>query len=319
MDLDMHVLFACDENYVNYLSVVISSLLGNASKSCRLNFHVIDENLSGKSKEKLSRLFSNADCSIDYIPLPKLRIDTLPIGSWKHSIYAKLLAAELLPNLSKVLWLDVDILVCGDLLPLWNKDLSKHALAAVAEETLSPSQPIQHKKRLGLPKSARYYNAGVLLLNLDFWRENNVVERIFLYLTQHQKNNLIFFEQDAINYVLQDAILEVDCRFNFFPFAEKGRSIIKQLGQPVIVHFIVNKKPWLYRKVPFLLPAVEGYSWIRQWWNYADRLHVFSGFSVKLKPYLRYYFLLLPRAFVRFWENFFRNYIRRPLKKFFTR
>jgi lipopolysaccharide biosynthesis glycosyltransferase len=256
-----------------------------------------------------------ASLQIEFIPFPSGLVDHLPVGGWPKSIYVKILAPRLFPTLGKIIWLDVDTLVMGDMARLWDTPLNSYAVAATAEDTLSPVHPARHRKRLKLPNDRLYFNAGVLLLNLDCWRQNRVCEKVVKFI--EREKGLIFFEQDALNVVLQKQVLPMDCRFNFFPLSELSSKAIRQFGQPVIVHFIVQQKPWRYRKIPFLLWSVRGYEFIEAWWQYAR----FSPWKLESKwgPYLNYYRSLLVRQIFRKLGNMARQYIRVPVAKMLGR
>ncbi len=286
------------------------SILKNTQRP--IHFYVVSDDISEASKTKLTELQIPQRSSIKFIPFPENCVDRLPTTGWHKSIYTKVLAPQILPELEKVIWLDVDTLVIGDIAQLWDNNITAYALAGIGEETLSPIHPIRHKKRLKMSPNSYYSNAGVLLLNLAYWRKYGLSEKIVSFIEHWEEENLIFFEQDAINVVLQGQILQLDCRFNFFPFAENTAMAIQRFGQPIVVHFIVNQKPWLYKKIPFLWYSVKGYSFVDLWWQYAK----LSSWTLdnSWKPYIRYYLRLATRPFCRDIENTFRQYIRLPLK-----
>jgi lipopolysaccharide biosynthesis glycosyltransferase len=308
---DIQILFSCNEKYAAYLSVTLVSILKNTSR--RICFYIVGDEISEESKRKLNVIAEVSGANIEFIAFPSGLVDHLPVGAWPKSIYVKLLAPRLFPTLDKIIWIDVDTLVLGDIARLWDTSLDSYALAATAEDTLSPVHPARHRKRLKL--DGLYFNAGVLLLNLDYWRQSHISEEIVKFI--EREKNLIFPEQDAINVVLHKQILPLDCRFNFFPLSELSSKAIQQFGEPVIVHFIVQQKPWRYRKIPFLLWSVRGYKFIDLWWQYAH----LSPWKLESKwsPYVNYYRRLLVRSILRKLENMARQYIRIPMAKLFGR
>ena len=148
--------------------------------------------------------------------------------------YYRLAAPHILPsNVGKILYLDSDIIVRRSLEDLWNTDIQDYALAAVIDPWWSPGGG----PHVEVPPGAKYFNAGVLLINLDYWRMNNVSENA----TAFARNNfekVHYWDQDALNAILVDRWIPVPQIWNAYDF-HKGRSVI----DPAIVHFC-GPKPW---------------------------------------------------------------------------
>lgn len=99
-------------------------------------------------------------------------VKDFPINEHMHIMlptYYRLLAAELLPKeVHKVIYLDCDCIVCGDIRGIWDVDLTVKAIAGVKD----CREEIQ-QRRLGYSLDFDYVNAGVLVYNLDYWREHH--------------------------------------------------------------------------------------------------------------------------------------------------
>jgi lipopolysaccharide biosynthesis glycosyltransferase len=148
----------------------------------------------------------------------------------------------------KVIYLDCDLLVTDSLRPLWQTDMTDFALAGV------PFPQDEHKKTLGIPGHKGYINSGVLLLNLDVWRDQNLTPRLIDYIGKNAPI-LKYHDQDALNAVLFDQIGFLDRRWNvtnriFQESAEQLRlapEVHRDLkAAPGIVHFTADYKPWHY-------------------------------------------------------------------------
>lgn len=180
-----------------------------------------------------------------FIPAP---VTDLPLhGALSAAVYTRLLLAELMPTVENVLYLDSDVVVLSDLSPLLSTDVSGVGVAAVQD----------HFWRHGPndPDSTGYFNSGVMLLNLEFWRRNSLQVRFESYV----RNQFCrFWDQDALNYVCREAWLELDPRWNVFHFDEVGDPSWGSLAprqtrlwwsylqrSAWIMHYVTGVKPWL--------------------------------------------------------------------------
>ena len=107
---------------------------------------------------------------------------------WTYMTLMRLVLPELFPDEERLLWLDVDTLINGDLGQLWETNLDGYLLAAVAEPGRSAAPFV-------------YYNAGVQLVNVPEFRnvQSKLVELI-------NRQLLPFKDQDAINLLCQTRI-----------------------------------------------------------------------------------------------------------------
>ena len=120
--------------------------------------------------------------------------------------YYRLLIPEILYQFEKVIYLDSDIIVLGDINKLFEMELGNKALGAVHEMNkkamyVSLMWGIKPCRELGIPLKSHYFNAGVLLLNLKKWRDENISKRIFDYFQKYEKY-VYFHDQDGLNAVL---------------------------------------------------------------------------------------------------------------------
>jgi lipopolysaccharide biosynthesis glycosyltransferase len=162
--------------------------------------------------------------------------------------YHKLTLTRWVPRpAGKVLWLDCDLLVLTDVARLWDSPWNGHTLLAVTDErvpTVSSPFGVAAYRELGLAASAPYFNAGVLLIDLDRWRSDGVERRATEYLRRHSRR-VYFFDQEALNAALAGEWGALDERWNRHPSisAFHGGSAA---DAPFIVHFSGNLKPWIH-------------------------------------------------------------------------
>jgi lipopolysaccharide biosynthesis glycosyltransferase len=225
-DGEMEVLCACDERYLPHVATMLCSLLEH-NGGCRI--HLFYSTIAGTELAKLKSLVSRYESEIILYEVVPADIEDLRIDKWASiAVYYRLLAPRLLPkDISKVLYLDADIVVRRSLTQLWNTDLTNYALAAVSS--------------FDLPPGTKYFNSGVLLINLQFWRQNDVPERAIAF-ARNNPDKMQYWDQDALNAILVGRWFELPLWWNWHDWVHTSLPGTKL--EPAIVHFIGGGKPW---------------------------------------------------------------------------
>ena len=221
-----------------------------------IRFHVIvDDSVTEKQKRRMSftiSKFNNKE--IVYYLIDKNCLSSYPsIGEYATHItnaaYYRLLLGEILPpSLKKVIYLDGDIIVVDKLKELWDVELTL-PVACVPEM-------IGQAPWLDYPTSLGYFNSGVLLINLDYWRTHKSIS-VFMDFINHNAEMIKFHDQDVLNYVFCKTKMTLPLKFNVqneFFFKEDvtlidlkkyGAQFTEAINTPVIVHFTRSQKPWI--------------------------------------------------------------------------
>ncbi len=179
------------------------------------------------------------------------------------------------PNIHKVLYLDCDIVVNDSLDSLFAMDMGNKSVAGCVD--------VQHYsadtyERLEYSRDKGYICSGVLMMNLDKWREKELSARITEYSKQNS-NKILFPDQDAINYVCQDDKIILSPRFGVLvPFCrhkefmlEHKREMEELMDSPAIVHY-AGYQPWIYCKNK----SMHSYLW----WSAYDSLQSFKEIKI---------------------------------------
>lgn len=254
----MDIVFGLDDNYVMPTGVAMVSICVN-NENENIVFHLISTGLkeiNQRSLQKIVDKYHQSICfyKIDSNLLKDCPID-LPMQAAHVSIatYLKLFIVDILPTtVEKVLYLDGDLLVRHSLSDLWNIDISNYALAAVRDAI---SDDIRLYNRLYYDISYGYFNTGVILFNLEYWRENGILKECLNYMLKYP-DRLVFKEQDLICSVVKDRKIFLPLRYNvqagFFlneSTIHFRRDFWKELKEaiydPVILHYVSFPKPWL--------------------------------------------------------------------------
>ena len=290
-DKVIHVACNIDGNYVKYCAVMLTSLLEN-NRDSEIHVHVISSGLDEQDKEKLSAIVKDKygqALSFHFPPDTLLGNCKVADGSYiSVATYYRVFLGTILPeDVSKVIYLDCDLVVNGSIKEFWNTDISDVSLGCV--EDMWSGRPESYQ-RLSYSPEYSYFNAGVLLVNLDRLRRNGFDKRAMEYLVKNS-DRLVLYDQDLLNALLHDDKKFVGHRWNVqdgflrrrrverMP-AESLRRLEKELRDPVIIHYTGSKKPWHYKSV---------HPWKNLYFRYLDmtpwkgeRPVMKSGYRLKL-------------------------------------
>lgn len=239
----MEVLCGCDSSYFPHAATMLCSLLEH-NRDCRI--HLFCSSVASGEIAKLRSLVARYGSELVCYEMVPEDFHELRVDKWKsHSSianYFRVLAPRILPtNIKKILYLDCDIVVRRSLQDLWKVDLCDHALAAVECSFWDLTSDFF----VPLPPGAKYFNSGVLLINLDYWRKNDVCERTLGFVRNHpEKVNL--YDQDALNAVLVNRWITLPATWNEQARSTIGRPALRDenIADPAIVHFVSADKPW---------------------------------------------------------------------------
>jgi len=232
--LPITVAFCSDMKYVAHLATAIQSLFEYSTKDV-LDIYIISTDIDEKSKEKLKIMSKNFSQRISFLDISDKEYAHLTVfGYFSLAIYLRLSLPDLLSS-PKIIYLDCDILVETSLSELWEVDISNYGCAGMSER-----QNIDFLLKLGLDGDI-YINSGILLLNLDFWRENYVSKKCLEWLSHNTLSRTP--DQDAINVILKNKKLSIDERWNWNPVASGNINNIEMYPQRIF-HFAGPHKPW---------------------------------------------------------------------------
>jgi lipopolysaccharide biosynthesis glycosyltransferase len=227
--------------------------------------------------------------------------------------YFRLFVMNVLPKtLDKVLYLDVDMVICGSVRELWDTDISEVAVGAVPD---CFHQDIHETNRIGYEVGLGIFNSGVLLINLNYWREHDVLKEFVAYANK-AKDHLKYHDQDVLNYVFRHNKKELPIRFNlqtihmyYDRFRYLHFRLIEEVEEafrhPVIIHYTGPEKPWYINAYHPLKGYFEKYRQLTPWKDKPlTRLHI------PLKKRMRNILVCIRRRDLHFHASYFDPYFR---------
>ena len=224
------VAFSVNENHAPFLAVSLYSLLRCASPNHNYDLFVIHERdgISRTTQDLLRQMvgvFQNATlkfvtpsedvcekCGRLTLATSEARFQRNHPGL-PSLIFYRLFLGEIFPSYKKMLHLDCDVLVCSDIAELYETDLCGLPFAAAADVGQAPCV---YERRFALQHISapqRYFNAGVHIQDLDYFRRHEVGEKAAALLEQYDFD---YIEQDALNIVLDGLWLNLGLEWNYF-------------------------------------------------------------------------------------------------------
>ncbi len=261
----MNVFYFSSDLFVSAAATSILSLMENNSSFDCITIYMIDDGIKIENKRKLSALVEDHGHKIIYIDAPDPSElfdfsfkDRYQLG---HSYMRMAVGTLLPPDVDRVLALDCDTLILGDLSDLWNMDMGGNILAGVVDCLNLKA----YKKQFGLTGEEFYCNAGMYLVDLKKWREQRIEDTIKSVIAE-RNGNVFFFEQTLMNYSCRGKIAKLQPEYNTYTlfYAFKYTNLIKwrkptifyaeheieeAKKNPVIIHFTKNfymiSRPWI--------------------------------------------------------------------------
>ncbi|MBR0500104.1 MAG: glycosyltransferase family 8 protein [Bacteroidales bacterium] len=271
----IHILCASDDAYVPYYGIMMTSLFEN-NRTEHFSVHMMTSGLREEAVSLLQGVVKSYANEIHFLTIDDSLFADCPIRPGDHvtlATYYRLIAANVLPDsISKVLWLDGDMIVNNAIRPLWETELNGFAIAAVTDESYTNPDLYQ---RLQLDSSIPYTSAGVLLINLDYWRMVQASNR-FIECIRHKSESLLFHDQDTLNIVLQNEKKRLPLTWNFqsgfftswyYPYypAPFQQEILQAAENPGIIHYTGPTKPWFKNSLHPYRAYFEKYKALSPW------------------------------------------------------
>jgi len=306
-----------NEGFLNQASVTILSALRSANDSTLYNFYVVSNNLSFESQQKLLDLVTKEPhfSKIEFIHISKEICDNIPkIGNFGIEVNFRLWFPQLLPHLDRVLYIDCDTMVVGDLSDLFYTNLDGKAYGACNEYKInlylgncrSDKDRIEFLNKHGFDfYTDNYINSGVILFNLDYCRTHNYTQRASEFLIENKDDpQFVYPDQDVLNVLAKqdgdDVRVFINWKYNIY-----HSSVIKKFDKndydqmiclkfyditdfdsfkPAIIHYAGNTKPWV-RYTGMMDTQYLGYAKELGWKIAYNKIELFK---IKLKKLIKW-------------------------------
>ncbi len=250
------IFFATDDRYAPYLAVAMRSLINHTSEKYFYKIYILVVALSDTHRENLKAM-EEENVTVEFVNVAE-QLDSL--GGKLHlrdyytqATYYRFFIPDLFPQYKRGVYLDCDIVLLDDVAELYRSDMGNAIVAAAPEEVMLQVDVFGRyvEKVLGIPRN-EYFSAGIMVLNLEAMRLM-MIETAFVGLLNRYTFR-VTQDQDYLNVLCYGRVALLDCAWNKTACPEAE-------GEPKIVHYKINWKPWHYR----------GVKYEEHFWNYAAK------------------------------------------------
>lgn len=254
----MNIVACASDNYTMQCGVLFYSVCKNNVDDIIHFFVITDKLFSEKHKDEIRQTISQfANKQISFIEVTDEQVDhflQFENSYYTRHVFYRLLMADLLPSdVNKALYLDCDIIVRHSLRDLWAIDIDDYAVGCVHD---AQEGKMEQFNRLGYTYDKGYFNSGVLLANIRYWREKRLSTRFADYINTNY-TRIVLPDQDVLNAVLKDEKTFLSFSYNLqsgflwqekymnqFEFVKYKDELSSSAINPIILHFS-GARPWI--------------------------------------------------------------------------
>ena len=284
------IAFGFDGRYAPHAANVMASIIRHAP-GAKLRFIVMQCEVTPEQKRKIELTAPGPeyvwiDVGDDDLPAYATR------GHLNRTVLFRLGLEKMAPaDCNRILYVDADTIVIGDIREMWNANLGGHALAA-ATDCYQDAE--KFAETWSLPKGGRYFNAGVQVIDLAKVREGKLFSKALDFIAEHDAK-LLFGDQDALNYVFWKDAAVLEPTWNVQRFLKRNEIASETApdrrwghAMPRLIHYIGTEKPWM-RNV--------WHPWAWLYWENMKR----TPFAAEVKQAFHMDFLQMMRLRLRWW------------------
>ena len=284
---EVNVVYAANNKYAQYLCVTLNSLIENTSENNHYNIYILETDISEENKNYIKQISDDKEhINVQFINTNEV---FEKYGSEKlfchlyftKEMYLRIFIPLILSDKDRALYIDIDTIVMGDVADIFDIDLGDNYLGAARDFNTVVNYKYYDSVRkyfgevLGFKDMTKYFNSGVLLMNLNKLREINIVEKTYELLEKYKE--LLYPDQDILNLICEDHKLILDNCWNYVPlinmaliqdedFYEVSKEWVKGVANRKIIHYISEEKPWEFPD--------RFYS--TKWWHEAKKTPVYN-------------------------------------------
>ena len=241
------IFFSIDNGYIPYFKIALKSIMDNSSKDNKYIAYVLNCDVSEENQKNVKEmLIDNFECEFIDMKEKLTNInDKLFVRDYySKTTYYRLFIPGMFPEYKKAIYLDSDITVTGDVADLYNYEINNNLVGAITDESVQivPEFIEYVEKYLGISHD-RYFNAGVLLMNLDELRMFNFEDRFTSLLNQIKFS--VAQDQDYLNVLCKDRVHYIPLIWNKMPF--KNDTV--KIEDLKLIHYNLSLKPWHYKGI----------------------------------------------------------------------
>lgn len=261
------IFFATDDNYVPYLAVAIRSIDDNGTEGNIYDVKILTDGLSAENESRL-RSMHLEHTEIEVVNVDNaVRAHRRGIRSrlrdyYSESIFYRIFIASLFPELKRAIYIDCDVVLVSDIADMYDTDIGDSILGVVSDESIpSVAEFCDYVESWVGVRTERYFNSGVLLMNLEAFRDERIESSITELISRFDFDT-VAPDQDYLNFLCKDKVCYLDLAWNKQPKPENPVPA----SELKLIHYNMFNKPWKY----------SGVLYEEEFWKYAARTPYFG-------------------------------------------
>ena len=260
---EIPVFFAVDNGYIPFLGVALKSLIDNTSKENKYAIKILYTSVSDENKSRIKK-YEKENISIEFVDLNKqleeIKEKLYTRNYFSNTTYYRLFIPELYPEYDKAVYIDSDTICLADIVDLYNVDMEDNLIAAVPDGVVQTIDPFKDyvERVVGVADYNKYFNAGVIVMNLKELRKYKFEEK-FIYMLGKIRFE-VAQDQDYLNRLCKGRVKMIDYSWNRMPIMGKRDGDIN------LIHYNLGAKPWYFDDVLYQ----------EYFWKYAEKTEFYN-------------------------------------------
>lgn len=258
------IFFTVDDKYVPFLAVALQSLIENSSEKNYYLIKILYTSITEENQEKIKK-YEKENVNIEFVDLNyyinKIKNKLYTRDYYSVTTYFRLFIPNLYPQYNKALYLDCDIVLLADVAELYNIDMGDNLVAAAPDDVIQKIEVFQEyvEKVVGVADYRNYFNAGVLLMNLDELRKFDFQKK-FLYSLEKIKF-AVAQDQDYLNRLCKGRVKIISNVWDKMPISNDTDT-----NDLKLIHYNLAFKPWHFEDILYK----------EYFWEYAKKTEFFD-------------------------------------------
>ena len=260
---EIPVFFAVDNGYIPFLGVALKSLIDNTSKKNKYAIKILYTSVTEENKARIKK-YEKENISIEFVDLNKqleeIKEKLYTRNYFSNTTYYRLFIPELYPEYDKAVYIDSDTICLADIADLYNVDMEDNLIAAVPDGVVQTIDPFKDyvERVVGVADYNKYFNAGVIVMNLKELRKYKFEEK-FIYMLGKIRFE-VAQDQDYLNRLCKGRVKMIDYSWNRMPIMGKRDGDIN------LIHYNLGAKPWYFDDVLYQ----------EYFWKYAEKTEFYN-------------------------------------------
>ena len=276
----MNIMISINREYMKYACIMLMSLKEH-HKDILLSVYILHNELTDEDFQKMDEIIGPEGIELIPVFIPEGAVKDFQIGNWPEVAAYRLLVTDLFAgSLDRILHLDIDLLITGDISGFYHTSFEDYYLAA-CEDFLTDEQRSRKCRQFGKAENAHFFNTGVLLFNIQKLSADGFYYAVYADIVKKYSNIKIEFpDQDLLNLLFNDKTKYMDkIKYNYAPFfymigdREHYLSSQEELEANChIIHMYGASKPW---------ENINRMAADKLWWEYAARTPFYYDMKMK--------------------------------------